>query len=189
MRKIVISTLLAGAAFAVQPAHASLVLAGRDCAASDIGVSGGAGFACSGFFEGNLVNAANKTEQDQALAMIGFAGSDAWLNQVELISKLGSPIVDFSHLLSGTTYIAMHFGNVPNPSGGKLNNVTAFYKFDAGTSMDSFKSAFKSASNAILYSTGGAVPEPATWAMMILGMGAVGAALRRRKTRVSYSMA
>jgi hypothetical protein len=28
---------------------------------------------------------------------------------------------------------------------------------------------------------GGAVPEPATWAMMILGMGAVGFAMRRRK--------
>ncbi|WP_260599888.1 PEPxxWA-CTERM sorting domain-containing protein [Sphingomonas endolithica] len=36
----------------------------------------------------------------------------------------------------------------------------------------------------------GAVPEPATWAMMILGMGAVGFAMRRRsavKTTVSYA--
>ena len=34
-----------------------------------------------------------------------------------------------------------------------------------------------------------AVPEPATWGMMILGMGAVGFAMRRRKvnTRVSYA--
>lgn len=35
-----------------------------------------------------------------------------------------------------------------------------------------------------------AVPEPATWAMMILGMGAVGFAMRRRQkvtTRVSYA--
>lgn len=30
-------------------------------------------------------------------------------------------------------------------------------------------------------STAGAVPEPATWAMMILGMGAVGYAMRRRQ--------
>lgn len=36
-----------------------------------------------------------------------------------------------------------------------------------------------------------AVPEPATWAMMILGFGFVGTALRRRKqqVRVNYSMA
>lgn len=30
--------------------------------------------------------------------------------------------------------------------------------------------------------TGGAVPEPTTWAMMIMGFGAVGAALRRRRS-------
>jgi hypothetical protein len=35
---------------------------------------------------------------------------------------------------------------------------------------------------------GGAVPEPATWAMMILGFGVVGVSMRRRKinTRVSF---
>jgi hypothetical protein len=33
-----------------------------------------------------------------------------------------------------------------------------------------------------------AVPEPATWAMMILGMGAVGGAMRRRtRTGVTYA--
>lgn len=37
----------------------------------------------------------------------------------------------------------------------------------------------------------GAVPEPASWAMMILGMGVVGGAMRRRgkiSTRVSYAV-
>lgn len=32
---------------------------------------------------------------------------------------------------------------------------------------------------------GGAVPEPATWAMMIMGFGAIGAVLRRRKTALA----
>lgn len=37
---------------------------------------------------------------------------------------------------------------------------------------------------------GGAVPEPSTWAMMLLGFGAVGFGMRRRnKTRVRYSFA
>lgn len=36
----------------------------------------------------------------------------------------------------------------------------------------------------------GAVPEPATWAMMVLGFGAVGMAMRRRRApTVTYSMA
>ncbi|QYU69157.1 PEPxxWA-CTERM sorting domain-containing protein [Leptolyngbya sp. 15MV] len=34
-----------------------------------------------------------------------------------------------------------------------------------------------------------AVPEPATWAMMLLGFFLVGGALRQRKTQVSYSFA
>lgn len=35
----------------------------------------------------------------------------------------------------------------------------------------------------------GAVPEPSAWALMILGMGAVGAAMRRRKPSLSVSYA
>jgi hypothetical protein len=35
----------------------------------------------------------------------------------------------------------------------------------------------------------GAVPEPATWAMMILGMGAVGFAMRRRRKNVTTTVA
>ncbi|WEK44155.1 MAG: PEPxxWA-CTERM sorting domain-containing protein [Candidatus Sphingomonas colombiensis] len=32
-----------------------------------------------------------------------------------------------------------------------------------------------------------AVPEPATWALMILGFGAIGGAMRRRRTSVAYA--
>jgi hypothetical protein len=33
----------------------------------------------------------------------------------------------------------------------------------------------------------GAIPEPATWAMMIGGLGLVGASLRRRAAKVSFA--
>ena len=39
------------------------------------------------------------------------------------------------------------------------------------------------------YGTNGAVPEPATWAMMILGFGLIGAAMRRRQAKVRYAFA
>ena len=32
-----------------------------------------------------------------------------------------------------------------------------------------------------------AVPEPATWAMMILGLGVVGTSMRRRKVDVAFA--
>ncbi|MBS0335062.1 MAG: PEPxxWA-CTERM sorting domain-containing protein [Proteobacteria bacterium] len=44
------------------------------------------------------------------------------------------------------------------------------------------------AHQAFAYATPGAVPEPAEWALMILGFGAAGAALRRRR-RVALAAA
>ena len=45
------------------------------------------------------------------------------------------------------------------------------------------------ASGTLIAAVGGAVPEPASWALMIVGFGAAGYALRRRKvaTTVSYA--
>jgi hypothetical protein len=44
--------------------------------------------------------------------------------------------------------------------------------------------AFETANFAV-----GAVPEPATWAMMLLGFGAVGYSMRRRKATVQLGYA
>lgn len=59
-----------------------------------------------------------------------------------------------------------------------------FYAPDGSYTIGSLKST-----SVTIAALAGGVPEPATWALMILGFGAVGGVLRqqRRKVRVSYS--
>ncbi|WP_068875527.1 MULTISPECIES: PEPxxWA-CTERM sorting domain-containing protein [unclassified Phenylobacterium] len=90
------------------------------------------------------------------------------------------PTIDFGQTLYGITLVGFHVGGA-NGAGGIGYSGTAFFKFDAGAGMDSFTFNMPGLSNAALYSTGVAVPEPATWAMMIMGFGAAGALLRRRR--------
>ena len=53
------------------------------------------------------------------------------------------------------------------------------------TAGKTYEGVFLSIGNISYSLTDGAVPEPASWAMMIGGMGMVGAAMRRRKSKVS----
>jgi hypothetical protein len=48
--------------------------------------------------------------------------------------------------------------------------------------------AFSTADVYNAYFANAAVPEPANWALMILGFGAVGGALRRRSTKVAFAV-
>jgi hypothetical protein len=173
------------------PAPPSLPL----CKLSDL--SPGAA-ACSGFFQGNLLsnNGSDLSAQTDALAAIGLADWAGVLAEPQM--NLGSSTVDFQTALNGVTWIGVHFGAGTNsPSPHTPGGVTAFYRFDAGTNLDAFTLNYGSASAARLYSTGRApvidlnpitpqaVPEPAAWALMILGFGAAGAVLRRRRAAVA----
>jgi hypothetical protein len=86
-----------------------------------------------------------------------------------------SASVDFRNVLfSGANTLT---GTFSDGSIGRVN-------FSGSTTADPASFSFNSVAAT------GAVPEPATWAMMILGMGAVGFAMRRRsavKTTVSYA--
>jgi hypothetical protein len=97
-------------------------------------------------------------------------------------------------LLNGATYISLHWGagNGPVDTPG---GVTGFYRLDLASDaqLDFIISSFGSLSNAVLWSTeecegagcdnnpGGNIPEPTTWALMILGFGGSGVMIRRRK--------
>lgn len=158
------------------------------CNLTDVTPTAGA---CDGFYEGNLLNQSppDVVIQTAALAALGLTW-DGTLEEAQL--DLDSPTIDFATLLSGTTYIGIHWGKGQGPvdvQGG----VTGFYRLDlaADAELDVILSAFGSQSGARLYFTtpcegdcdggGNEIPEPGTWALMILGFGATGAMLRQRR--------
>ena len=110
---------------------------------------------------------------------------------------------DFGVLGGGAQTI---FANAFNTDGGQLlgsrsatqsanNNLGATfsrYTFDfvaagTGTLLSFNVDPFTDNVDGILDNVTAAVPEPASWAMMIVGFGLIGAALRRRSVRVAYA--
>jgi hypothetical protein len=89
----------------------------------------------------------------------------------------------------GMTIIGAHFGNVAGPAG----NVSVFWLFDFGTAGADYirLDDTQGFSNSVLYSTGPVVPEPSTWAMLLIGFFGLAAFMRhsRRRQRVSVSYA
>jgi len=81
--------------------------------------------------------------------------------------NLTSAVADLSKVTQDNAIFG--FTNVKNPFGitaGQLND------FTAGNLTGSF---------------GGAIPEPASWALMIMGFGGIGAMVRRRKTSAALA--
>ncbi len=70
------------------------------------------------------------------------------------------------------------FGNYFGPQ--VFTGTLAAPMFQTGTYAATFGNNAALAGIVTISDAAGAVPEPATWAMMILGMGAIGAAMRRR---------
>jgi hypothetical protein len=163
----------------------TLPAASTSCAGASISVSGAS---CIGFISGNLNgNKPSLTEINDNLGVWGVHLTQA-VASTSMLSGLTGNTINFAQQLYGDTIISIHYGNVTDVLGHKLNNVTAFYRFDAGqgAGVDSFTTAFNSLSNATLYSTGTAVapvPEAETYAMMIAGLGLIGLIARRRKQK------
>lgn len=112
-------------------------------------------------------------------------GATSLLDKVDF--KADSDAIKFDQALSGQIVIGLHFG------GGNTGfNGTGFWLLDAGAGTDQItwsSNVQKGLSAGGLYSnTIPGIPEPATWAMMLVGFGAIGSAMRRRKTTPSIQL-
>lgn len=143
---------------------------------------------CVGFYSGNEFSgkAANVALQQSAINLLLGAGNltvdwNALKNAGKVVSN--SDVDKLNELLAtagGQVLLGLHWGNVP----GDADNVSAFYLWDnvkVGTISLTNTGGY---SNAVLYRSAAAVaavPEPGTWALMLIGFGAAGASLRRRR--------
>lgn len=136
---------------------------------------------CFGFVEGNLINnsPADMLAVKNILAtQFAFPGqSGAPIESINVVMNPSTHVTtyDFNHLLTGDVIVGLHFGN----GNGGPGNGTAFYQFHAINGVDKFFTALQASSNAGLYRLT-PVPEPETYAMMLAGLGLVGAIARRR---------
>lgn len=95
---------------------------------------------------------------------IGDAGS----------SPVASSTLTYQVVVAAGHQLLLNFENVPGVPVDYSYTVSAFSDANRG---ENFLPA------------AAAVPEPATWGMMILGMGLIGGAMRRKKVRTAVSFA
>lgn len=158
------------------------------CGASLGSFSPGAN-ACYGFVSGNVLDSSPTDVgiQTAALASLGLTFTD-FNDYLKILPGSGATFLDFGQPLYGDTVIGIHFGN-----GSTVGNSTGFFRFDFGSYVSGITLNIPAVSDVVLYKTTNvpttAVPEPATWATMLLGFGAIGFAARRRRKRAPQPQA
>jgi len=196
-RKLMLATaaILVGVG-STTPASAALVLGATACAPGDVFP---AATACRGWYAGNLNGGSPAMKADSATALNSLLGVATFtgptLTWLEGLGSVSGNSVNFATALFGPTVVSFHVGGAVGEPTGVGYTSTAFFLFDAGNvigGLDTIGFNRAGLSNARLYSTGRfvppAVPEPATWAMMIVGFGLVGGAMRRR-AKVTFQTA
>lgn len=179
MKLLVRTAIAAAALMAASPSFA------QTCSASDpepdaefcVAVSGNAN---SGNPAGTAAELNAMLDDLGTLAGTDFGDVDwAVTGLTKGFFEIDGEVLSFEEMLFGEQIISIHFG------GGAGGGETVMYLFDFGLdgalSVDLNQGGF---SNAVIITPPGGtppVPEPATWAMMLLGFGATGFAMRRRR--------
>jgi hypothetical protein len=140
---------------------------------------------CIGWYTGNVLNTPGNASINDALTQLGYSGPAivfANLPAANILAGLGgSSTIDFGQVLNGTVFVGLHFGG---SAPGDAGNNTAFFKIDA-SNLDTIQinpvDAIGSSNAVLLTVIPAGVPEPATWALMLLGFGGIGFAMRRQK--------
>lgn len=185
--KVVFRTAIAAIAMAsATPSFATLVNPATCSPSTATSVTGGiAADACVGYYSGNLLNGSPADLQNQSDALTDLLGTPTTIDQTLFNSLTGTTsltggVLVFGTDLFGQVVIGVHMGNV---TGDDINDRSVFYLFNFGTPQTGINLGLTDTqkfSNAILYQNV-AVPEPATWAMMMLGFSGIGFAIRRRR--------
>ncbi|HJP69050.1 MAG TPA: PEPxxWA-CTERM sorting domain-containing protein [Sphingomicrobium sp.] len=134
---------------------------------------------CAGGYTGNLIQGTLQAPGPAAVTALGGSSSTYLATQVFSGSNT---VLDFGMALSGPVIIGIHYG-----AAGDGTEATSFFLFNFTTptstltvnSRDDTNTPF-GLSNAALFMDG-PVPEPATWAMMLLGFAGIGIAVRRSR--------
>ncbi|WP_426267649.1 PEPxxWA-CTERM sorting domain-containing protein [Sphingomonas sp. LHG3443-2] len=144
---------------------------------------------CAGYFSGNTMSGQKDSVAEQQAAINQLIGAGQYTvdwNALQAAGKIvtGSNLNDLNKLLAtagGQVILGFHWGNVPGPQG----NVSAIYLWNNVKAGDIRLTDTQGYSNAVLYraaAVAAPVPEPGTWALMLIGFGAAGASLRRRRS-------
>jgi len=219
MRSLLISTMMAGAALVATPAGATVIVCtGANCVNTDENVLVDKNDTPSNLVTGSTQSGVNVNFTSTTDLLIGAANGQATIDaQDGLLNNLTFSMLDGYSFGSAIFNLEGYAGNIAGEATSvllayydpalktfgtlavKTNGQNFFGIYgDAGErfygvtiSGDPITTGWGQLKQLRVGGVGiaGMVPEPATWAMMILGMGAVGAAMRRRKVRVNYSMA
>ncbi len=185
MKKLFFLSCVTAAASLATPAMATVEVSAPTSVGCATGPLAPPANSCAGYYSQNAFNNSDTDidrQQDAIDLLLGEGNYTVDWNALVDAGLVVTSLTELNNLLTGAggqVLIGLHWGNVP----GAYGNVSGFYLWDDAAPGSIHLTDTQGWSNAVLYRVA-AVPEPATWALMLFGFGAVGFAVRRsRKIR------